>query len=318
MRLSVDLWRDIEGHSDDDVAQLIRQDNVDILVDPLGHRGGQRLLVFARKPAPIQVTGWGDPTGTGLATMDYLLADPVLVPSNQRHLLVERVYDLPNCLGYWTPGQLPDPSPLPATERGFVTFGSFNRIAKIQDPVVRSWAEILRALPEAMLVIKSDQWSADADRHAEIEQLFADEGVAEGRVEFRGFTGRAEHFAAYREIDIALDPFPHGGGMATLDAVWMGVPVITRPGRTIPSRLAAASLTALGLTDFVAESPRDYVDRAVAIAEDIGALAYLRLTLRGVLANSVIGDPVRYTRAVEASYRAMWREWCASTASRSG
>ncbi len=317
MRLSVDLWRDIAGCSDEDVAQLIRQDNVDILVDPLGHRGGQRLLIFARRPAPIQVTGWGDPTGTGLATMDYLLADAVLIPPDQRHLLVERVYDLPNFLGYWTPEQLPDPSPLPATERGFVTFGSFNGIAKIQDPVVRSWAEILRALPEAMLVIQSDRWSPDSDRRVEIEQIFADEGVAEGRVEFRGSSGRAEHFAAYREIDIALDPFPYGGAATTLDALWMGVPVITRPGRTIASRLAAASLTSVGLTDFIADGPRDYVDRAVALADDIGALAYLRLTLRGVLANSGVGDPVRYTRSVEAAYRAMWREWCASTASRS-
>jgi predicted O-linked N-acetylglucosamine transferase (SPINDLY family) len=114
MRLSVDLWRDIEGHSDDDVAQLIRQDNVDILVDPLGHWGGQRLLVFARKPAPIQVTGWGDPTGTGLATMDYLLADPVLVPTDQRHLLVERSRPATSVIGR----RIADPSPLPATERG--------------------------------------------------------------------------------------------------------------------------------------------------------------------------------------------------------
>jgi protein O-GlcNAc transferase len=317
MRLGVDLWRDIAGCSDEDVAQLIRQDNIDILVDPLGHRGGQRLLIFARKPAPIQVTGWGDPTGTGLATMDYLLADPVLVPPDQRHLLVEGVYDLPSFLGYWTPDQLPDPSPLPATERGFVTFGSFNGIAKIQDPLVRIWAEILRVLPEAMLVIQSARWSPDSARRVEIEQIFADEGVAEGRVEFRGASGRADQIAVYRDIDIALDPFPCGGAARTLDALWMGVPVVTRPGRTIASRLAAASLSALGLTDFIADGPRDYVDRAVALADDIGALAYLRLTLRGVLANSAIGDPVRYTRSVEAAYRAMWREWCASTASRS-
>jgi hypothetical protein len=191
-----------------------------------------------------------------------------------------------------------------------VTFGSFNRIAKIQDPVVRSWAEILRALPEAMLVIKSDQWSADSDRHAEIEQLFADEGVAEGRVEFRGSSGRAEHFAAYREIDIALDPFPHGGGMTTLDAVWMGVPVITRPGRTIPSRLAAASLSALWLTISSLRvtarlcRPRCCHRRRYQRMY----VAYLRLTLRS-MAIQLSATPIQ-PRVVEPAFIAMWREWC--------
>ena len=316
LRDAADTWRQIDGRSDDEVAELIRSDSIDILVDLVGHMSGQRLLVFARRPAPVQVTGFGEPTGTGLATMDYLLADPVLVPSGQRPLVSERVYDLPNFLGYWTPDQLPAPVPLPAMARGFVTFGSFNRVAKIQDAVVRSWAAILRALPAARLVIKSEQRFDNTSRRHDMEKILAEEGIAAGRVEFRGPCGRAAHFAAYQGIDIALDPFPHGGGMTTLDALWMGVPVVTRPGRTISSRLAAASLTALGLSDFIADGPQSYVDLAVAKARDVAALARLRMSLRDLVANSAIGDPNRYARAIEAAYRAMWRDWCASVANK--
>lgn len=311
LRASADAWRPIDDRPDEEVAELIRADGIDILVDLVGHMSGQRLMVFARKPAPVQVTGWGEPTGTGLRAMDYLLADSLLVPSEQRPLLAERVYDLPNFLGYWTPDHLPDPTALPAMTRGFVTFGSFNRVAKIQDPVVRRWAAILRAVPTARLVIKSEQRFDDSCRRSQMDAIFAEEGVAAGRVDFLGPCGRAAHFAAYQAIDIALDPFPHGGGMTTLDALWMGIPVITLPGRTISSRLAASSLNALGLTSFIADSSHSYIDRAVATANDLASLARFRAGLRERVAHSVVGDPDQYARAVETAYRAMWRAWCA-------
>ena len=161
-------------------------------------------------------------------------------------------------------------------------------------------------------MIKTEQQLHGAGRLAEMQAVLSGEGIAADRVDFRPFGGRAAHFASYQDIDIALDPFPHGGGMTTLDALWMGVPVVTKPGKTISSRLAASSLSALGLTDFVARS-ESYVELAVARARDIQGLATLRMDLRARMTASAIGDPVRYARAVEQGYRTMWRDWCAST-----
>lgn len=312
VRASVHKWRHTAELSDDEMAALIREDGIDILVDCVGHMAGHRLLVFARKPAPIQVTAWGEPTGTGLTAMDFLLADPVLVPQNERGPLAERVYDLPNFLGYWMPDHLPEPGPSPAIANGCVTFGSFNRAAKIQEPVLRCWAAILRALPESRLLLKLNQKAVSPAQRSRLETLFRTEDVAPERVELIAPTNRKDHFAAYQRVDIALDPFPHGGGMTSLDALWMGVPVVAQSGPTISSRLAAASLTTLDLRDFIAVDLENYVALAIAKANDLAALAGLRKTLRERLANSVIGDSKRYARAVETAYREMWSQWCAS------
>ena len=310
LRARSDKWYRTVGLSDDQFADLVRSDGIDILVDCVGHMAGHRLLVFARKPAPIQVTAWGEPTGTGLKTMDYLLADPVLVPASMRAQFVETVFDIPNFLSYWTPDPLPEPVVLPAIANGYVTFGSFNRMDKIQEPVLRSWAAMLRVLANARLVIKGDRWLADTTQGADLLAIFGDEGISPERVTLLEPSDRASHFAAYQKIDIALDPFPHGGGMTTLDALWMGVPVVTWAGGTISSRLAAASLTKIGLTDFIASDLDTYVSTAVAKAADVNALARLRGSLRHRLASSEIGDPIRYTRAVETAYRQMWKQWC--------
>lgn len=318
LRASSHKWRHTVGMSDLDIANLVRADEIDILVDCVGHMGGHRLLVFARKPAPIQVTAWGEPTGTGLKTMDYLFADPVLVPASERSLLAEQMFDLPNFLGYWAPDPLPEPVTLPAIANGYVTFGSFNRLAKIQEPVLRSWAAILHATPGARLIIKGDQSPGELSQRARITALFCEEGIVPDRVTLLGASDRAGHFSAYEKVDVALDPFPHGGGMTTLDALWMGLPVVTWSGRTISSRLAAASLTALGLNDFIAPDLDSYVKLAVAKANDVASLARLRGTLRGRVAGSIIGDPAQYAGAVEAAYREMWRRWCARTTSASG
>jgi len=310
LKASADTWHDTASLSDDELAELIRSDRIDILVDCVGHMRGNRLLVFARKPAPIQVTAWGEPTGTGLKTMDYLLADRVLVPEADRALLAERVFDLPNFLGYWMPLALPEPGPLPASANGHITFGSFNRYLKVQDPVLRTWAAMLRSLPDSRLILKWDHSFGNVDPRSHLDVVLREEGIAAERVTLLGRTGRLTHYETYRCVDIALDPFPHGGGMTTLDALWMGVPVVTWPGATISSRLAAASLTSLNLTDFISSNRDEYVKLAVAKAADIDGLARLRATLRGRLAGSVIGDPKRYAHAVEKAYREMWRTWC--------
>ncbi|HEY7299491.1 MAG TPA: tetratricopeptide repeat protein [Xanthobacteraceae bacterium] len=310
LRARTHKWHGTARLTDEQLAELIRDDRIDILVDPVGHMSGNRLLVFARKPAPVQVTAWGEPTGTGLKTMDYLLSDPVLVPQDERKLLPEKVVDLPNFLGYWAAEPLPAPGPLPAFAHGYVTFGSFNRLDKIQEPVVRTWAEILRALPTARLVIKN-RWLKDPAHRDRIATLFANSGVAPARVDMLSATARGDHFSAYRGIDLALDPFPHGGGMTTLDALWMGVPVVTSPGRTISSRLAAATLTAASLTDFIAPDIEGYIALAIAKARNLPALAVLREKLPSQMARTPFGDPVSYARVVEAAFRTMWQRWCA-------
>jgi predicted O-linked N-acetylglucosamine transferase (SPINDLY family) len=243
--------------------------------------------------------------------MDYLLADPILVPTHERGLLAEKVFDLPNFLGFWAPEPLPVAGPLPALARGYVTFGSFNRLDKIQEPVVRTWAKILSALPTARIVIKN-RWLGDTAQRDHLIALFTSHGIAPQRVGLLGPATRAAHFAAYGEVDIGLDTFPHGGGMTTLDALWMGVPVVTSAGATISSRLAAASLTAAGLGDFMAPDLDRYVELAIAKTADCSALAQLRQDLRARMEATAFADPERYTRAVEAGYREIWRRWCAS------
>jgi protein O-GlcNAc transferase len=305
-----DKWHRTADLDDDALAALIRADRIDILVDLVGHMRGHRLLVFARKPAPIQVTAWGEPTGTGLAAMDYLFADPTLVLPHERALFAERVVDLPNFLGYWTPDPIAEPRALSALERGYVTFSSFNRFDKIQEPVLTAWGRILNALPGARLVLKEGRTCVDAIQRERMTSVFATAGVAAERLTFLGALSRSGHFDAYHDIDIALDPFPHGGGMTTLDALWMGVPVVTFAGQTVSSRLASATLSALELKDYVGRDRDAYVDLAIAKASDLPALARLRPTLRGRIADSAFGDPARYTSAVETAYRKMWRRWC--------
>jgi protein O-GlcNAc transferase len=311
LRNSAQKWHRTIHFSDDQLAELVRTDRIDILVDLVGHMKGNRLRVFARKPAPVQVTAWGEPTGTGLRAIDYLFADPVVIPKSERALLAEQVADLPNFIGYWSPDPLPDPGPVPAIERGYVTFGSFNRLAKITDPVLRRWSAILRAVPNSRLVLK-DRPLAPKHQWSVITKVLAEEGIAADRVALLDHVGRTAHFAAYRDIDLALDPFPHGGGMTTLDALWMGVPVVTAPGRIISSRIAAATLTAAGLTDFIAADHKHYIELATNKANDLSSLAHLRSTLRLRLASTNFGDPVRYARAVEHQYRSIWHKWCDS------
>jgi predicted O-linked N-acetylglucosamine transferase (SPINDLY family) len=313
LRNSAETWRKTADLSDEQLAKLIQKDQIDILIDLVGHMKGNRLRVFALKPAPIQVTAWGEPTGTGLKAVDYLFADPVVVPASERALLAEQVADLPNFLGFWSPDPLPALRPLPAIERGYVTFGSFNRLAKITDPVLRQWSAILRAVPHSRLVLKD---RLVVDQRKIIMGLLAEEGISSDRVTLLDQVGRAAHFEAYCDIDIALDPFPHGGGMTTLDALWMGVPVVAASGGTISSRLAAATLTAAGLTEFIATDPQRYVELAVNKAGDLGLLAQLRSALRDRLTNTEFGDPVRYTRAVQRQYRSMWQKWCSSQIAR--
>ena len=305
-----DVWRPIRDLPPADVARQIRADGIDILVDLSGHSGGNQLLAFAEKPAPVQVTAWGQATGTGLAAMDYFFADPVYVPAEARPLFAERIYDLPCLVTFELPEDAPDVAPPPAVGTPF-TFGSFNRASRIGDATAAAWSRILTLAPEARLLLKDPGYD-DEDARARITSLFARHELPMHRIEMRGRTPRREHLASFADVDLALDPFPNNGGVSTLEALYMGVPVLGHLGASAHSRVGASILTAAGLSSWLADDVETYVSKAVDIARNRGALASIRATLRRQLASSVVGDAAAYTRAVETAFRTIWRRWCES------
>lgn len=310
LRRAAQVWRSSVGVSDEALAEQIRRDRIDILVDLSAHMAGSRLLVFARKPAPVQVTAWGYANGTGLQTMDYFFADSVAVPSEERIHYAEEVTDLPCIICYEPPEYLPAVSPLPALSGKPFTFGCINRPEKITGSVIALWCRILAALPEARLVIKG--WGLyDQGLRGNLLQRFKNADIDAERVRLLGHSPHAEHLKIYHEVDLVLDSYPHGGGISTLEALWMGVPVVTLKGSTVTSRVSASILTALKLQDWIAGSDEEYGRIALEAARDLPRLGGVRQGLRARAGASVVGDVPRYTRAVEATYRTVWRRWCA-------
>lgn len=320
LRRAAQGWRSTLGVSDENLAEQIRNDDIDILVDLSGHMAGNRLLVFARKPAPVQVTAWGYANGTGLETIDYFFADPLVVAQSERSLFAEQVIDLPCFVCYEPPEYLPEVSPLPALAGKPFTFGCINRVEKISGHAMALWGRILASLPEAGLLIKG--WGLDDSKHRQyFLRRLQQAGVREERVRLLGHSPHAQHLTTYRDLDLALDPFPHGGGVSTAEALCMGVPVVTLQGSTPVSRLSASILTALDARDWIAQGDEAYVRIAVEAARDLPRLSRTRARLRSCMAESIVGDVQRYTGAVETSYRSMWRRWCAgrrSASNRSG
>ncbi|HYH22078.1 MAG TPA: tetratricopeptide repeat protein [Azospirillum sp.] len=316
LRAAAALWRPVYGLSDEELAAQIRADGIDVLVDLSGHSLGNRLLTFARRPAPVQATAWGHVTGTGLSTMDALLADPVSVPECDRPLFPETIVDLPCVLFCDSPADAPDVVPLPpaAAGRG-VTFGCLNRLNKMSDPALALWCRILRAVPGARLLIKAPGAEEPTVRDR-LTAAVAAHGVESERLVLIGRSSRVEHLATYGLVDIALDPFPQSGGVSTVEALWMGVPVLTLLGRTLPGRIAAAVLDAAGLPDWIVKDEEAYLRRAVAAAADVERLTRLRASLRADIVARPLGDARVYTRAVEDAYRHLWRRWCAADVAR--
>lgn len=305
-----DVWRPTLGLSDEALAAQIRNDEVDILVDLSGHSENNRLLVFARKPAPVQVTAWGHAGGTGLSTMDYQFTDPVFTPEEARPLFAETSYDLPCCITFENPGLGQDVTELPAVSRGFVTFGSLNRFSKVTQDVLELWARILQAVPTSRLILKDAIFDDPIARKA-ILSPFLKQGIDLNRIETRGFSSRQKHLLAYYDVDIALDSFPQNGGITTWEALWMGAPVVALVGNRPSSRLSAAILTTLGLGDWVCGDETEYLELAVGKASDLAALAEFRRGIRKRIEVSPAGNPALYTRAVEEGYRSMWKQWLA-------
>ena len=302
-------WRRTVGMDEETLADLIRADGVDILVDMSGHSSGNRLTVFARRPAPVQLSAWTHPHGIGLETMDYVFSDPVTIPASERGLFMERICDLPLVIPFRSPHEAPLVAPPPSIRSGRTTFGCLNRLTKVTAPVVALWARLLRLCPDADLLLKDRSLNDPAERRR-MTDSFARHGIPAERLRFMGSSNRYDHLAAYGGVDIALDPFPLNGGVTTMEALWMGVPVVAMLGKATPARVSAAIMTSIGLPDWAAENPDDYVAIAAAKAADRAELATLRSGMRELFLKSPAGDIGLYTRAVERAYRDMWRRWC--------
>ncbi|MGB0671534.1 MAG: tetratricopeptide repeat protein, partial [Rhodospirillales bacterium] len=302
-------WLRVRGWLPEQIADRIRADRMDILVDLSGHLTPNLLLVHARKPAPLSVTGWGHATGTGMLGMDGFIADRALVPEESRRLFSETILDLPCALPYWPPQDAPDPAPPPSETKGFVTFGCFNRVNKINDAVLDAWAEILTRLPDSRLLLK-DISLHQASLQNRLIDGFEARGIDLDRIEIEGKSDRAKHLAALARVDVILDPFPQAGGTSTWEALWQGVPVVTLAGSTPASRNGASILSALELTDLITERVDDYVEVALRLAADWQRRAVLRARLRERIRRSPAGDLDAYGQALGEAFRKLWRDWC--------
>lgn len=315
-----DHWRNIAGMSDEEAAQCIREDRIDILIDLAGHTANNRLLTFARKPAPVQVAYLGYPNTTGLTTMDYRLTDAQADPEGcTEHLFTERLIRLPRVFLCYRPSEGAPPLVAPpVVETGRITFGSFNALSKITPEVVACWSRILRALPKARLILKNSSLRDEATCRRYLD-LFSREGIAPGRLDLLSWTASAsEHLVLYWRVDIALDPFPYNGTTTTCEALWMGVPVITLAGRTHAGRVGVSLLNSVGLDDLVADSPDRYVELAVQLARQPERLTSLRRELRECMAASPLCDAPVFARDLEAAYRTMWQQWCTQQSTTGG
>ncbi len=307
-RKYADGWRDISGMSDEDAAALVRQDQIDILIDLALHMAGNRLLLFARKPAPVQATFAGYPGSTGLEAMDYRLTDPYLDPPGHNDAFYsEKSIRLPDSFWCYDPqSDQPAVNPLPALANGFVTFGCLNNFSKINEPVLKLWAMVLHAVADSRLVLLTPPGSQRRITGDALKQ----EGIEPQRVEFAPPLPREQYLELYQRIDIGLDSFPYNGHTTSLDSFWMGVPVVTLVGQTAVARAGWCQLCNLGLQDLAANDAAQFVQIATALAEDLNRLAEMRSTMRQRMQQSPLMDTQRFTYNIEMAYRQMWKQWC--------
>jgi len=292
--------------SDHQATELIHGDRIDLLVDLTMHMEKGRPLLFARKPAPLQVCWLAYPGTTGLSAMDYRLTDPYLDPPTHDPLYVEKSIRLPRTFWCYDPlTEVPAINELPALQNGYVTFGCLNHIRKISDDSLHLWTNVLRQLPTARIIVL-------APEGRERERLLRKMGAAGQAMEFVEPCPRSRYLKLYHRMDLCLDAVPYNGHTTSLDAYWMGVPVVTVAGETAVSRAGLSQLTNLRLEELVAGSAEEYVRIAVGLARDTEKLRELRATLRERMRNSPLMDGPAFARGMEDAFRQMWREWCDS------
>ena len=309
-RRLADGWRDIVRLTDDAAAARVRADGIDILVDTTLHMEGNRLLLFARKPAPLQVTMAGYPGSTGLATIDYRFTDEHLdPPGTDDSVYIEQSVRLPDTFWCYDPlGDDVEVGPLPADGDRSVTFGCLNNFSKVNDGVIALWAAVLRSVGGSRLRVLCHEGS----HRTHTLQKLARHGVEPHRVDFVGYRPHPDYLKLFEGIDISLDTVPYNGHTTSLDSLWMGVPVVTLVGATVVGRAGLSQLTNIGLPELIAYSPEQFVAIATALAADRPRLRELRHGLRGRMESSPLMDAKRFARSVEAGYRQMWRHWCST------
>jgi protein O-GlcNAc transferase len=314
LRSCAAVWRNITNLNDQQAAQLIREDKIDILVDLALHTGGNRLLIFAQKPAPVQVTWLGYPGSTGLETIDYRFSDPYLdPPETDLDVYSEQTLRLPQTYWCYQPGgAAPETAPLPALEAGYITFGCLNNFAKVSPAAMDLWTQILHRIPQARLIVHSKPGS-----HLDgVRECFSHAGITSDRLEFIGELPWEQYMQTFGRIDISLDPFPYNGGITTCDSLYMGVPLVSLSGQTAVGRAGRSILSNVGLPELIAETPEEYVEIAVKLSSDLPRLAELRRTLRERMQASPLMDAPRFARNIEAAYRQMWRGYAEKVVSR--
>jgi predicted O-linked N-acetylglucosamine transferase (SPINDLY family) len=310
-------WRNIAGLSDDAVAATIANDAIDILVDLSGHTDGNRLSLFAARAAPVQVTWLGFYGTTGLSNIDYILADNVVAPPGTESRFTEQVWRLPGCYLCYTPHPFDLPvGPFPAAANGFVTFGCFNKRQKISPGTLEAWATILKRVEGSRLFLKNLSMG-DAACRARLIAQFAALGIEADRLILEGHSPVAEGLAAYNRVDIALDPFPFGGGTTTADCLWMGVPLVALAGERWVGRMSRSILTALNLDAWVAKDIEDYIELACRLAAELPVQTGFRQALRQRVESSAFCDGKSFTRGLEQAFHGMWDRWCETHAGRS-
>lgn len=307
-------WRNIADLDDQQFLQMIAADGIDILVDLNGHTNGGRLTAFARRAAPLQVSFIGYPNTTGVAEMDYRLSDAIADPPGAERLCTESLVRLPGCfLCYQPPDNAPDVAASPCAKNGFVTFGSFNNLAKVNAEVVAAWARLLHEIPDSRLVMKNPSLTDKATRE-QYQALFADAGIPGERLDLLGFIADdGGHLGAYGRMDIALDTFPYNGTTTTCEALWMGVPVITLRGDRHSARVGASLLTAAGSAGWIADTHEQYLRIARDLAQNQSRLVEIRSGLREQVRASRLCSAKTYVRAVESAYDEMIAARCLAT-----
>lgn len=304
-RKVADEWREIGELNDEDAAQVIRDDAIDILVDCNGHTQNNRLMVFAYKPAPIAISYLGYGETTGLEAMDFRFTDAIADPAGESAHQVERLVRLPHCFLTHAPLLQRTPEPIRQSDGGVVVFCSFNNWTKVTPQIRALWAEILKGVPESRLALK-DKYLQSPELAAAVKAEFAAYGVEAERIDIRPSNkSQVDHMAQYNTVDIALDPFPYGGGTTSCDALWMGVPVVSLHGQRFVSGIGASILSTVGLPDLIAKTTDDYIARAVALAADVARRENLKRTLRDMSLNSPLGNAEALTRDMEAFYVAV-------------
>jgi predicted O-linked N-acetylglucosamine transferase (SPINDLY family) len=307
LRASADTWRDVWRLTDDAVIDLVHADRIDILVDLSGHTASNRLAVFARRAAPVQVSYLGYPASTGLAAMDYRVTDGVTdppVPADEWHS--ERLLRLPDSQWCFRPyGVATPPGPLPARETGLVTFGGFNNLTKASDTLLACWVQILLQLPNSRLRLTRVR---SAQRSAEIVAMFVRSGVAPQRIECVPYADDPPYGQQFAGVDIALDNYPYNGVTTTCESLYVGVPVVSLYGRNGVSRSGLSILGTLGLGELAASTPERYVEIAVELGSDLSRLERLRASLRARFEQSPLRDEKRFAANFEALLRAAWQQ----------